>query len=203
MDLRTKILSEAFQQFSRYGIKSITMDDMARHLSISKKTLYEHFEDKDSLVTEAMSLRIKNLQRDILKIQKESDNAIDEMMKCTEYANREFKGVNPAAMHDMRKYHAKAWEVLQNHKLNFFKKIVEANLKSGISEGLYRDDLDLQIVILKRMYEMDMCLSPDVFPTANFSFERVQSQVMDLFLHGIATLKGHKLINKYKKIEEN
>ncbi len=202
MDQKQKIIIEAFQLFARYGIKSITMDDIARHLSISKKTLYECFEDKDELVYEAIMHKIEIIQRDMMQTQKESHDAIDELIRASDYTSKMLKGMNPSALMDMRKYHARAWEAFHNHQKGFFMTMVKDNLKRGVAQGLYREGMDLQIVALQRMYEVEMCMQPDKFPIDQFNIDKVQLQVMDLFMHGISTLKGHKLINKYKKIKE-
>jgi predicted DNA-binding protein YlxM (UPF0122 family) len=202
MSPKQKITAESFQLFASYGIKSITMDDIARHLSISKKTLYENFEDKDDLVYEAICFKIELVQADMLKTQKEASDAIDELIRASEYVSKMLKGMNPAAIMDMRKYHPKAWEAFHHHQKVFFMKMVQDNLAAGVKQGLYRQGMDLQIVALKRMYEVDMCMQPDKFPIDEFNMDKVQLQIMDLFMHGISTLKGHKLINKYKKIKE-
>ena len=179
------------------------MDDIARHIGISKKTLYANFEDKDELVLGAIKWQIGNIREAMLQMQKDSIDAVDELLKSSEFMSRMLKGMNPTALIDMKKFHSKAWEVFEEHQKGFFMKIVLTNLQRGIDEGLYRNNIDMQIVALKRMYEVEMCMSPEKFPVNQYNIDYVQLQVMDLFMHGIATLKGHKLINKYKKIKED
>ncbi|NBQ17816.1 TetR/AcrR family transcriptional regulator [bacterium] len=200
---KQKIIESSFQLFAHYGIKAITMDDIARHLGISKKTLYANFLDKDELVLGAIKWQISTITEAMLEIQTQSIDAIDELVKSSEFMSKMLKGMNPTALMDMRKFHPAAWEAFEEHQKGFFMKIVQANLKRGIEQGLYRSNIDMQIVSLKRMYEVEMCMSPERFPITQFNIDYVQVQVMDLFMHGIATLKGHKLINKYKKIKED
>jgi AcrR family transcriptional regulator len=203
MNVKQKIILGALELFMRYGIKSNTMDDIANHLSISKKTLYENFADKDELVVECITFRITVVQEQMLQLQKDTVDAIDELIKASAQMSNELKGMNPSVIMDMRKYYPMAWEVFHKHQKGFFMNLIKNNLERGVAQGLYRSGMDLQIVALKRMYEVEMCLSPDLFALNNFDMNKVQTEIMDLFMHGISTLKGHKLINKYKKIIED
>jgi AcrR family transcriptional regulator len=203
MEARDRILQESWHLFFAYGIKSITMDDIARHLSISKKTLYEHFEDKDALVTAVFKAFVDKVQQDVIAFKTSCKDAVEELIKGSEYMGSMMKSVNPATFVDLRKHYPAAWQLFhENHKV-FMIDTIRENLERGIEQGLYRQGLDLNIVALSRLFEIEMCMDPEKFPQRQFNIDKVQLTSMDIFMHGISTLKGHKLINKYKKIHED
>jgi len=202
-DTKHKILHSSYHLFHKLGIRSITMDDIARELGMSKKTLYQHFSDKDEIVKEAIKIHISIIQKTMMDVKKEAKDAVHEIMTTSERMCEFIRGMNPAAFNDMKKYYPEAMKIFQEHQQTFFVKLLTDNLKWGIKEGLYRDDIDLELTAYKRMHEVEMGCSSDFFPIKKFNIEYIQVNLLDQFLHGVCTLKGHKLINKYKKIEEN
>ena len=203
METRDRILQESWHLFFAYGIKTITMDDIARHLSISKKTLYEHFEDKDALVTAVFKAFIEKIQQEVTAFKTTCKDAIEELIKGSEYMGTVMKNVNPATFVDLRKHYPNAWTLFHENHKGFMINSIRENLERGIAQGLYRQGLDLNIVALSRLFEIEMCMDPEKFPQRQFNIDKVQLTTMDIFMHGISTLKGHKLINKYKKIYED
>jgi AcrR family transcriptional regulator len=203
METRERILQESWHLFFAYGIKSITMDDIARHLSISKKTLYEHFDDKDALVTAVFKAFVEKVQQDVTAFKLNCNDAVEELIKGSELMGSVMKNVNPTTFVDLRKHYPNAWQLFhENHKI-FMINTIKENLERGIEQGLYRKGLDINIVAFSRLFEIEMCMDPEKFPQRQFNIDKVQLTSMDIFMHGISTLKGHKLINKYKKIHED
>lgn len=203
METRERILQESWHLFFAYGIKSITMDDIARHLSISKKTLYEHFDDKDALVTAVFKAFVEKVQADVTAFKLNCKDAVEELIKGSEMMGSVMKNVNPTTFVDLRKHYPNAWQLFhENHKV-FMINTIKENLERGIEQGLYRKGLDINIVAFSRLFEIEMCMDPEKFPQRQFNIDKVQLTSMDIFMHGISTLKGHKLINKYKKIHED
>ena len=186
--------------FLKAGIKSVTMDDIARHLGMSKKTIYQFFKDKNELI---MALVKKKLQEDedqMNVIISRSENVIEEMinmMKCSEDI---FSRINPIVIHDLQKYHADAWKQFQVFKTEVLVHTLEQLLAKGIKQGYIRPDIDVKILARMRVSQVEMGFSTTMFPAAEFSVWKVQTQFMEHFNYGVCTLKGYKLLNQYKNI---
>ncbi|MEN9521812.1 MAG: hypothetical protein RL065_189 [Bacteroidota bacterium] len=202
-EIKLKIIQASYQLFHRLGIRSITMDDIARELGMSKKTLYQHFADKDEIVKQAIQAHILLIQRTMNEVKKQSKDAIQEIMMTSERMSEFIRGMNPTAFHDMKKYYPEAMKIFEEHQQKYFYSVLESNIKWGIAEGLYRKDIDIEITAYKRMHEVESGCNPEIFPIKKFNIETIQKCLLDQFMHSICTLKGHKLINKYKNIDEN
>jgi AcrR family transcriptional regulator len=202
-EAKQKIIQASYHLFHRLGIRSITMDDIARELGMSKKTLYQHFADKDEIVKEAIQAHINVIQKTMIDVKKQSKDAIHEMMLSSERMCELIRGMNPAAFNDMKKYYPDAMKLFDEHQQKFFYNVLVENIKWGIEQGIFRNDIDIEIAAYKRMLEVETGCMPDKFPIKKFNIEYIQVNLLDQFMHGICTLKGHKLINKYKNIDEN
>lgn len=201
-DTRERIMQAAHDLFYKYGIRSITMDDIAKHLSISKKTIYQFFEEKDHIVGACCNGDLKDHGCRMEDITKNSKDAVHEMIECMKYLGEMFSAMNPNLFYDLQKFHPDSWKAFRNFKQEKLMKMVETNLRRGISEGLYRPDINIKVLAKLRIEEVELGMNPVVFPPGKFNLKEVQLAILDHFIHGITTLKGHKLINKYKKINE-
>ena len=199
---RQRILEATQELFFRHGIKSITMDDVAAHLGMSKKTIYTSFTDKNDLVTGLAEMELECQRTDLDVIHKKSENAIDEILKIMNMMSRSFSKMNPSLFYDLQKFHPAAWKKFREFKEKKLRGFIEENLKRGIKQNLYRKDLNIKILARLRMAEVEIAFDPSTFQPDQFNVREVQLELIDHFLHGITTLKGHKLINKYKHITE-
>lgn len=199
---RQRILEATQELFFRHGIKSITMDDVAAHLGMSKKTIYTSFTDKNDLVTGLAEMELECQRTDLDAIHKKAENAIDEILKIMNMLSRSFSKMNPNLFYDLQKFHPAAWKKFREFKEKKLRGFIEENLKLGIKQHLYRKDLNIKILARLRMAEVEIAFDPSVFQPDQFNVKEVQLELINHFLHGITTLKGHKLINKYKHITE-
>jgi AcrR family transcriptional regulator len=197
-----RILEASRELFFRYGLKSVTMDDIARHLGMSKKTIYQFFEDKNKLIISLNDSYMTQHQGYFDLITRETKNAIDEILHMMKHMQKIFSGMNPNLLYDMQKYHPDAWKqhVMFKEKCMYPK--VEENLRRGIGEGLYREDLNIKLMAILRIEQFNMVYNQQIISQEQFNIAEVHVLLLDHFLHGISTLKGHKLINKYKQIHE-
>jgi len=202
METKDRILQGAEELFFKYGIKSVTMDDIARHLSVSKKTIYQFFEDKDELVQTLMMIKLKQDEDELKEIQKTSENVIVEVFGTMRHMSAMFTKANPNIFYDLQKYHPKAWEKFLEFKEQCLARSIEDSMERGIKQGLVRNDINSKVLARLRMEEVEMGLNPKIFPPERYKLLDVQLVLIDHFLHGICTLKGHKLINKYKQLTE-
>jgi AcrR family transcriptional regulator len=203
MKMKERILFASQELFLKYGIRSISMDDIAKHLAISKKTIYEFFKDKDELVQVIMLKELNKNRCDFKKIGKASANVIEEFFEMMQHASEMFGKINPSVFYDLQKYHPEAWNLFQEFKRNYILKIVEGLLKKGIKQGYIRPDIRPEILARMRIAQIDMGFNPDIFPSGKFTVTEVQMAMLEHFLYGICTLRGYKLINKYKRITED
>jgi TetR/AcrR family transcriptional regulator, cholesterol catabolism regulator len=202
MEPRDKILKGAQELFFKYGIKNITMDEIARHLSISKKTIYQFFKDKDDMVH---SLMIWSLEEDKQRMEyarSSSKNIVEEVFKMMDEMREMFNRFNPIFFYEIAKLYPESWKVFEAFKKGYILKMVETSLKTGQEEGLIRKDIDTKLLSIMRVECVEMGMRGDVFSLDKYKIVDVQIALTEHFLYGVCTLKGHKLINKYKNIDE-
>jgi AcrR family transcriptional regulator len=178
------------------------MDDIARHLSISKKTLYKYFKDKSDVVEHVVRMHTSGEQCIIGDVINMSENAIDEMIRISEIANQQLQNLHPSIMFDMQKYYPESFAIFSNHKNSFIRQCILENLKRGIGEGLYRSNLEPDIITEIYLGKMDIVWSQDLFPGKQFSFAKIHLELIRYHIRGIASLEGieylQKRINKEK-----
>ena len=197
---KERILSSARDLFQRYGIRSITMDDIAHHLGISKKTIYQHFSDKDDIVTLSMRHYI-SVERDaILDLKRQSKDALELLIRIHHYLQKNLTHTTSALLFDLQKYHSKAWEMLNEFKYGFVADFVKSNLEKGIEEGYFRDDINVEIVTKIRLEEIMLAHNDSVFPRDQFSAGEVSSSILEHFIFAITNDRGKKLYKKYREV---
>lgn len=197
-----RIIQGGEELFLTAGIKSVTMDDIARHLGMSKKTIYQFFRDKNELVIALVKKKLKEDEDQIADIMSRSANVIEEMinmMKCSEDI---FSRINPIVIHDMQKYHPEAWAEFQKFKADVLISTLEELLTKGIKQSYIRPDIDVKIIARMRVSQVEMGFNTAIFPMSEFNPWKVQVQFLEHFNYGICTLKGYKLLNQYKNINE-
>ncbi len=198
-EVKDKILAGSEALFMKYGIRSVSMDDIARHLSVSKKTLYQHFADKDELVTVMSQEHMKRDIQEYEQITHESENSIDELNKISVRLRCDMEQMNPSLLYDLQKFHPKAWALWQQHKNENIMSSIVRNLNQGISEGFYRDDIHPEVIALSRLILIESAFDERIFPKDKFNLVEVQSQFFDHFVYGLCTDKGRRLYQKYKQ----
>ncbi len=200
--MQDRILETARELFFRNGIKSVTMDDIAAEQGISKKTIYQYYNDKNALVLALTRVQTKCQHSDMCQIRESSQDAIHELLESMKYMAHIFSRINPGMFYDLKKYHPQAWNQFRSFKEKDLAGFIEENFRKGIKQGLYRKDLKLKILARLRLEEIELALDPKAFPPDQFNIVEVQVTIMEHFLQGVVTLKGHKLLNKYNNIIE-
>ncbi|MDB3905371.1 TetR/AcrR family transcriptional regulator [Crocinitomicaceae bacterium] len=189
---QTDILERAGLVFMKLGIKSVTMDDIAKELGISKKTLYNHFDDKNQLVEFIIRAKINEDIAVFQKASSEAVNAIDELYMHSRYVLETFKAVNPTVFYDLRKNYSAAWNLTVDHKWNFVYSQFIKNINRGIDEGIYRNDIHKEIYAKLFVSQIEMITEGDVFPWPQFRYETVFLESFRLQIRGISNEKGLK-----------
>jgi TetR/AcrR family transcriptional regulator, cholesterol catabolism regulator len=203
MEPKERILNASFELFFRYGIKSVTMDDIAKHLSMSKKTIYQFFQDKDEVVHTLMQKSLREDERDFSAITGRAANVVEEVFMIMKKMHEIFSNINPNIFYDLRKYHPQTWDLFHKFRTQFILNMVENTLEKGKRDGYVRPDINAKLLARMRIEEIDMAFNPAIFPPDKFRILDVHLGLTEHFLYGICTMKGHKLINKYKQIVED
>lgn len=199
-DIKYRILKNFERLVFRFGIRSITMDDVAKQMGISKKTIYKFYKNKREVVHSLVIHKLKEDQIAIVKIQRKSKNIVDEIFGLMKHLSIEFPKINPTVFYELQKYYPLTWKLFKDFKLNCVLGMIEAGLKKGIKDGVVRKDINIQILTRLRIEEIEMGFNNAIFPSNKFKIIDVQLALVEHFLYGICTLKGHQLIMKYKQL---
>ena len=198
MEAKERILVKSHELFNRYGIRSVSMDDIATQLGMSKKTLYQYYADKDELVNEVFNSVLDANRAQCRECTQKGENAIHEVFLSFDMVEEMLTNMNPALLFDMQKYHPTAFKKFQEFRNSFLFRLIKTNLERGIGEELYRPEIDIDLLSRYRVYSVLLSFDPEVFPNAKNQLVYVEQQLMEHFLFGIASAKGQKLIMKYK-----
>jgi AcrR family transcriptional regulator len=197
-----KILNGATELFRKYGVRSITMDDIAHHLGISKKTIYQYFADKDDIVTLGTRMHLTNERKMFERVSKEAKDAIEQMFSLTRCMNSNLKDSNASLIFDLQKYHARSWNLILEFKHGFLRELITDNLKAGIAQGYFRDDINVEVLSKIRLETVSLAHDDHIFPRDQYDLGELQMSLLDHFIHGIMTVKGKKIYKKYKEAYE-
>jgi AcrR family transcriptional regulator len=199
IEVQERIKQKADELFRRYGIRSVTMDEIATQLGMSKKTIYQYYSDKDQLVDAVAIEEIKFSQDSCLRDAAGAANAIEEIFKVMEFVEVMFRNMNPSMLYDLEKYHPLGYRKFLEHKNKFLHEMIRKNLERGIREELYRPEIDVEIMTRYRLESMMLVFNSELFPPSKFNLVKLHQEIIEHFLYGLATLKGYKLILKYKQ----
>lgn len=202
MEPQEKILKISLDLFFKYGIKRVTMDDIAKELGMSKKTIYQFYKEKDDLVNQLTEIELDKETGKFDDIKNQAKDPIHEIMLISEKLRQMMQHINPIFFLDLQKFYPKAFLQFQKFKENCALNEILRNIKEGKTAGLYRQDVDEDFAARLRLAQIDMLMFGNYFSYENLTFVRAHELILDMFVHGICTVKGHKLINNYKKIKE-
>ena len=195
MELRERVIGVALKHFARNGVRSVTMDDIARENGMSKRTLYEMFKDKEDLLWHCMDLFDVEKDRVCRQVKEESVDTIEVFFWFLRMGLESLKELNPLFRSEMKKFHPRVW---QEFDQRIRTKDLEFNieqLKRGIDEGLFRNDLKLDIVTRILMAQIELLDDEDLFPSREFSRSEVFESVMINYIRGLSTEKGMSIID--------
>ena len=203
METQIRIITKSHELFMLYGIRSVSMDEIANHLGMSKKTIYQYFKDKDALVEGVINIEIEMHQDEFSKYASISENAIHEIFLTLDTVQEMLKHMNPSVMFDLQKYHSTAFEKFRTHKNTFFYDIIKANIERGKQEGLFRSDIDVDVLTRYRLANMFLMFDFEHFPSNKFTAIEIITKTTDNFLHGMSTQQGLLIIEQYKQERKN
>lgn len=190
-----EIINKSALIFLKNGIKAVTMDDLAKELGVSKKTIYKYFDDKNDLVTKIVESKT-SLDREACKEARfDSENAIDALFKISEFVSEMMKNVHSSVFFDLQKYHRDAWEAMEEHKRNFVKSQIQENIKRGQKEGLYIPTLNPEVISSVYISTMNGLFDGETFDLDAFSFQSIFDEIIHFQIRGLANTKGLTYLN--------
>lgn len=199
MNVKDRLLSAALELFLKYGIKSVSMDDICNSMAISKKTIYHFITNKEELVSKALEKRMAMDERNIHKILANSQDAIDEMVNITQYAISMLKQMTPALIYDLKKYHPEIWKKVDKKHITFIEGVIQKNLIRGQKEGIYRTDFDPKVVARLYMSKTTSIIDDAIFSSSEFESIQLIKEMIMYHFHGIVSESGNTLLSQYQK----
>lgn len=197
-----EIIHQAAEVYKRLGIRSVTMDDMARELSISKKTIYQYVKDKADLVKKVVEMDIASDEQCICLLEREDHNAIDTLFEISKFIGEQVKDLHPSIIFDLRKYYPEAWKVFESHKHGFVYDCILKNIEQGIAEGIYRSDLNKEIIAELYVGKLDIIFDKDAFHGGKFGLLEIYIEMLRYHIRGIASDKGIAYLKEKLKNEK-
>lgn len=196
-EVRENIRDKAIQSFLRYGIKNYTMDDLARDMGMSKKTLYKNYRNKVELLNEALDAYENTDAIECEMIYEQSYDPIENMFLLYRHITNSLANINPVVIFELQKYYPDIWARFNTNKSNRVLQKVNNNLDQGIELGIYRQDLNREIISLIYYHTIMSLTSSMEFTNDNFNKATLLREYLIYHLNGIASTSGKKLIEKY------
>ncbi len=198
--MKDKIIKKAAGLYFKYGIKNVTMDQIAGELGISKKTIYQYFPGKEALVRETVDYIFDQIQTQIDQVCMMKLNPYEELFKIKDIIKENLKRSDASPHYQLKKYYPEIAASLEKKKFDSIMECLEHNLNKGIKQGYYKKDLNKEFI--KRMYfgtTLNL-VNPELFPPELFDKNDTIDLFLNMFLSGISTKKGRK---KLKTIVES
>ena len=198
--MRDKILNKAGEMFLSLGFKSITMDDIARELGVSKKTLYKYFSNKTALVDASTEAVHNTINDTIIKIKESNFNAIEEEFAVKAIFKEMFKNAKTSPMFQLKKYYPETYTSLMERELCMFRDCNVDNLKKGIEQGFYREGLNIDLIVNFYFTLVFGVFESEMYGGEMQELMKIEYQILEYHIRAIATNKGLQELEKQLKI---
>ncbi len=199
IDTSVRIRLQAHDLFMQYGLKSVSMDDIANKLGMSKKTIYHYFADKDQLVDEVVGTVISQNQQVCNFDRSRAENAVHEIFLAIDMVMEMFRSMNPSLVFDMQKYYPRAFQKFLHHKNEYLYGVIRDNILRGIKEEIYRPHLNVEVITRFRVESIMLPFNPDFHTKVKANLAEIEEELTLHFLFGLVSQKGYKLILKYQQ----
>ncbi|TVZ56638.1 TetR family transcriptional regulator [Lutibacter sp. Hel_I_33_5] len=197
--MRDKILEKSTEMFLNLGFKSVTMDDIAAALGVSKKTIYNHFSNKTDLVQEVTSTVFEFICTGIDFIHEQQQNPIKELYEVKRFIMHYLKDEKSSPQYQLQKYYPEIFSSLKHKQFEFMQECIQENLIRGIKQGLFRKEIDTDFTARLYFNGMLGIKNPELFPLQQFSMNDLMNYYLEYHLRGIATVKGIQELEKQLK----
>ncbi|MDN3687314.1 TetR/AcrR family transcriptional regulator [Cyclobacterium jeungdonense] len=198
METREKIIEVALEQFLVYGVRAVTMDEIAKQAGMSKKTIYEEFSSKEALVNASFDVALKEDECAFHELMEGEDGVIDHLLHMTRYLRERFSRMNPLLLQDIQRFYPKCWKKLEDFKREHAWKGIVQVLDQGKQSGDFRKEINSEILAYMRLEQITSLMAGNVI-LKKYSLLDFHLQALDHFIHGILTDQGRNTY--YKKLQ--
>ena len=202
MDIKQNVIRKSYDLYCRYGIKSVTMDDIAREMGMSKKTLYQYFDNKTDLLEQIFLQHIEDEKEMMGNIKARAADAIEEIVEVGRYVVSLLREVSPTAVYDLQKYYWSIWVELEALHKQYIYESIRENILWGIKQGFYRNNLDADIIAKLFVGKTSIIVDEEMFPAKDYQKGELFQEFINYHIQGIASVKGRQLLEKYQAIEK-
>ncbi|MDT0648572.1 TetR/AcrR family transcriptional regulator [Autumnicola edwardsiae] len=199
--MREKILRTAADMFLNYGFKSVTMDDIAEKIGISKKTIYANFTTKNKLIHATSNYIFDKIYGGIEKIRDKEQNPIVENFEIKRFVMSHLKDEKTTPHYQLQKYYPNIFNSLKNRQFELLQDCVVSNLNRGMETGYYRKDLPLAFISRIHFIGMMGIKDKELFPVKEYSQTQLMEYFLEYHLRAICTNKGLKTLEEIIKNE--
>ena len=197
--MKEKIITEAIDLFSKFGFKSVTIDDIAEKMSVSKKTIYVHFPKKETLVETSVMKHFDIIIEKMIFISNHSKDPIIELYQMNKEALKHLSNEKNSPIYQLQKYYRSIYQKLQIKEFNALGEMFSKSLKRGIETGLFRPDINVDFVIRIFHNGIRGIQDSELFPVEKYKNEQLLIQFTEYHLRAICTQQGIEKLIKYKK----
>jgi len=197
--MKDEILKKAIDLFLNYGFKSVTMDDIANELGISKKTIYSHYSTKLKLIEATTFHVFEKINSGICTICSKNHNPIEEIYMIKSLVMDQLKDEKTSPQYQLQKYYPKIFEILKQKQFESVNECISSNLQQGIEQGYYHHELDVNFITRLYFNGLMGIKNLELFPTDDFSSTYLMDSFLEYHLRAISTKKGLKKLNEMKK----
>lgn len=198
METLEKILSASADLFRQYGVKTITMDDIARRAGISKKTLYQHFANKSEVILESVSWYKNQITAQCQQTIDTSGNPVEALVRTSMFMENTYCNINPHTLMELQRFFPDAYQLFRTKMLEEDVEMIKANLQQGIDEGYYRAAINPDIMARYRLEISLLIFQPNLMVSDRYDLLRVSAELLEHFIYGLMTPKGEKTYLKIK-----
>lgn len=205
-DQKKEIVETALGMYERYGIRSVTMDDVAAEMSVSKKTLYKYFDNKADLVHHCGQMLFEKIHSSLMEVHKNADSAIDELFAVDEVIWRMMEKHNPGMRFQIQKYYPKTFNHLFEGRHEMIQKLISQNIERGKRDGCFREDADTEVISYLYCSKVESMPEEESELLNHHSMRYISRQALIYHIRGLATPQGlAKLEEKLKTypLDEN
>lgn len=197
MDIKERIIENSLDLFINRGCKSVTMDDVAAENGISKRTLYENFTDKSTLLEQILLLYEKNMNEMFVVLHKNTANVLESFLQIHEAQNEVVVNLRINFFMELKKFYPQLYTFAVERMIKSHFTIINEGIKRGQQQGLFREDINLEIVA-KLMLEMGhLADNSEVFPVRQYPRKELFKELYITYIRGLCTLKGIDIIDNY------
>lgn len=197
--MKERILAEAERLFWKFGVRSVTMEEIAKQLGISKKTIYQHFSEKEQILYQVIQQKTSRNQSEMECMVIDTANPIEEILSVLNMMQKNADQVSPNLLMDIKRYYPQAFSLFHQYKEGQIMRSILENIQKGIAEKLYRADINPAILARLRVEQIELAFNHDLFPSDQYSMQDVQAELMHHFVRGMLTEKGFEVYNQYVK----